>query len=59
MNLGGRAAFIALPPADAMSERNRSDPKSVDRLYLLAIVLYALLAMGFVAYFIRRLMIEG
>ena len=42
-----------------MSERNRSDPKSVDRLYLLAIVLYALLAMGFVAYFIRRLMIEG
>ncbi len=38
-----------------MSERNRSDPKPVDRLYLLAIVFYALLALGFVAYYLRWL----
>jgi nitrate reductase NapE component len=35
-----------------MSERNRSDP---DRLYLLAIVLYALLALGFLGYYLRWL----
>lgn len=39
-----------------MSDRNRSRP--VDRLYLLAIIAYAMLAAGFIGYFIWRL-VEG
>jgi hypothetical protein len=38
-----------------MSDRNRSRP---DRLYLLAIIAYAMLAAGFIGYFIWRL-VEG
>ncbi len=38
-----------------MSERQPTDPKSVDRLYLVAIVLYALLALAFIGYFLRGL----
>jgi hypothetical protein len=36
-----------------MSEHHPSDPKPVDRLYMLAIVLYALLALGFGGYYLR------
>lgn len=43
-------------PSWPMSDRNRSRP--VDRLYLLAIIVYAMLAAGFIGYFIWRL-IEG
>lgn len=54
MNHGGGWAFNTLLPFLArMSERNRSRP--VDRLYLLAIIAYAVLAAGFVGYFIWRL----
>jgi hypothetical protein len=42
-------------PVARMSDRNRSRP---DRLYLLAIIAYAMLAAGFIGYFIWRL-VEG
>lgn len=38
-----------------MSDRDRSDHRPADRLYLFAIVGYALLAAGFIGYFVWRL----
>jgi len=54
MNHDRGGAFNTLLPVLAlMSERNR--PRPVDRLYLLAIIAYAVLAAGFVGYFIWRM----
>ena len=53
MNHDGRVALNALPFVARMSDRNRSRP--VERLYLLAIIAYAMLAAGFIGYFIWRL----
>ena len=35
-----------------MSDRNHPDPRPVDRFYLLAIIAYAVLAAGFIGFFI-------
>lgn len=50
MNLDGGGTLIH--PVHSMPDRDRSDPRPVDRLYLLAIVVYALLAAGFIGYFL-------
>ena len=38
-----------------MSDRDQSDQRPIDRLYLLSIIAYALLAVAFVGYFVWRM----
>ena len=56
MNPGRWAAFIVLPPVARMSDRNRSNQRPVDRLYLLAIIVYAVLAAAYLGFFVWRWM---
>ncbi len=62
MNHRPGPAFNALPFPDPscgpMSDRNRSNPRRVDRFYLLAIIGYALLAAAFIGYFIWRVVVH-
>jgi hypothetical protein len=58
MNLWRGGAFIALLPM-SMPDRDHSDRRPVDRFFLLAIVAYALVALAFIAYFVRRLFAAG
>jgi len=51
--------LLPSPVMNSMPERNRSDRRPVDRLFLLAIVAYALLALGFIGYFVWRLFADG
>lgn len=55
MNHARGATFIVLPPVFRMSNRDQSKQRSADRFYLIAIVGYALLAAGFIGYFVWRL----
>jgi hypothetical protein len=56
MNHGAGTAFIVLPLVTRMSDRNRSNQRPVDRLYLLAIIGYALLAAAYLGFFVWRWM---